>query len=639
MHPLLELKALKKLPLRERRLAISMTPPYPKPPSSNQLTRFSEQTRKMSGGQYLNYLPVIHHLLDPQRIPSIAALEARNAEAVHHILAAALSLAPLFVTAVPPDAFPEIWTRLCPWVEFISTHHDFLLTVTHCLTGDKLYPAFTCFLHRMWLHPVNQPIIISTRECPSIAIHAWGFILDMEDFSHKKYALFIIHELMLRSSVALDDVLDAVGGRVDRIAQLIMQQISPLVHLAPKPLRVRSPIDEIQNSWLVEYAINIVVTLDRIHSGNPGDSTRLCSALVPLGFIEIVTTCACSLVMESSNLSDRGMEITNSCIGVLCSIFEGSSTHWQHTLRLSIKHGLLNLIPSCARWPPNQPIHNTLNNLMNDYLFQSTVQYHTLKTLEPFRDLLQRAEEDSALFSVPNFRDLWTAFSELCCERFHIRDQFNGSPSIRACDNVECGKICSKFLLKCCSGCNTLLYCSRECQVADWQLGHRQSCIWHLSNRNRICVQFSPKEYSFLRFLLQHDYLSRRLEFVEELTRCWVTSPQGLFISVYDYHNRSSEVILKCFDYDLADQTGHPEYLLDIKARVERSAGRMSLDIMRVHRGRRCADFLIPLRRETGDMEVSLRNVARSFVAGRIPPPNFREILCRALQEEGRTTR
>ncbi|KAK7024681.1 hypothetical protein R3P38DRAFT_2626034 [Favolaschia claudopus] len=638
MHPLLQLKALKNLPLRDRSLANSMTPAYPKPPSSDQLTRFSEKLRTLSGEQNLIYLPIVHHLLDPRRIPNIAALEGQDAEAVDHILAAIMCTGPLFSTPVPRDAFPEVWTRLWSWIDFISTYFDFLRTHIHWLSEEKLYIALICFLHQMSLHPVNQRIIVSTPGCPLIAIRAWAFVLDIGDLLNKQRELSTIHEIILDSNVALDDVLDAVDGQVDRIAHLVMQQISPLVRLAPKSLQVRSRIDETQNAWLLQYAINIVLALDQIVSGSPGDSRRLCSALVPLGFVEIVTACACSLVMDSSNLSDGAMDIANSCIAMLCSIFQGPSIH--DALRLAIKHGLLTLIPPCARWLPNQPVHNNLYNLMKDYLCESMVRYNILETLEPFQDLLQRAEHESASFSVPNVRNLWTAFSKLGRERFHIRRQFDRSPRIRACDNVECGKLCPKSMLRCCSGCSTLLYCSRECQVADWQSGHRRSCIWHLSNRNRVRAQFSPKEYSFLRFLLQHDYLSRRLEFVEELTRCWVVSPQGLFVSVYDYpNNRSSEVVLKFSDSDIADRMVCPEYYLDIKARVERSAGRMALDIMRVYHRGKSTDLIIPLRRGKGDMEASLRNLAGSFVPGHLPPPNFRGILRRALQEEGQTTR
>eukprot|EP00026_Physarum_polycephalum_P012366 Phypoly_transcript_12665.p1 GENE.Phypoly_transcript_12665~~Phypoly_transcript_12665.p1 ORF type:complete len:280 (+),score=53.97 Phypoly_transcript_12665:265-1104(+) len=42
------------------------------------------------------------------------------------------------------------------------------------------------------------------------------------------------------------------------------------------------------------------------------------------------------------------------------------------------------------------------------------------------------------------------------------------------CSNVPC-KINSLKLQKC-AGCKSVAYCSKECQVADWKAGHKQSC-------------------------------------------------------------------------------------------------------------------------------------------------------------------
>ncbi|KAJ6448328.1 hypothetical protein C8R45DRAFT_1084501 [Mycena sanguinolenta] len=62
--------------------------------------------------------------------------------------------------------------------------------------------------------------------------------------------------------------------------------------------------------------------------------------------------------------------------------------------------------------------------------------------------------------------------------RTGVKRKFDSGEHIpyKACDNVECGKILKKTDFKRCAGCAHHHYCSKECQIKDWRIGHRISC-------------------------------------------------------------------------------------------------------------------------------------------------------------------
>ncbi|KAK7024680.1 hypothetical protein R3P38DRAFT_2950731 [Favolaschia claudopus] len=625
MHPLLHLQNLKKLPEDALKIANTVT-----------LFDFFQLTKVDAK---LEYLPIYYHVLDPRRIPTPEELEDPNIVTHGNLAATLLCTNPLFRTLVPPDVLPDLWPHLWPWIDFIFTFDDFLTENIKWFFPAPMYFNFIYFCSAMWDHGENKDIIVSNPRCAAIAIRAWAWLLDHDDVLERGRHILIIQSIIHQSGATLDDILDAVEGRLDEIARLVMRQCAPLVPLNQKPITFQ--MDQEENTWLLEYAVGIVACLDQVTNHSIAASRRLCTALVSFGFVETLTASCYGLSLSSNGLSHAQRRAIHGFLSILIGIFEGPKG--SEALQLSVETGLLNVVLQHAQWPPSHVVHEDLVLLMKELLPRSTIYYHTLSKFRPLVPMLEIVDKTPQIFRVDSVYDAWKSFSELCRERLRAQAVFDSKvgPFSRACDNVECGKLLPKNTFKRCAGCSSVLYCSRECQRVDWRSGHRNACIWHLSNRHRIRVIFSAKEYSFLRFLMQLDYCSQKSTFVAHLFRHWASNPNETVASLFDY--RSGRIEVTCFgaDLDEADDSEicDSEYYKDIEKRVERSAGRMTLDVMRVPYGTGYRDLILPLRRETGRIEADLKRISQAMGSSFKISPQLYDVIESAMREEGQVTR
>ncbi|KAF7332691.1 MYND-type domain-containing protein [Mycena kentingensis (nom. inval.)] len=76
--------------------------------------------------------------------------------------------------------------------------------------------------------------------------------------------------------------------------------------------------------------------------------------------------------------------------------------------------------------------------------------------------------------------------------------------ALGGCDNIECGKIHPQRALKRCAGCRQMNYCSRACQKAAWERGHRQLC--NASSRHRLRVEIGIESLSFARTIMNDTF-------------------------------------------------------------------------------------------------------------------------------------
>jgi len=56
---------------------------------------------------------------------------------------------------------------------------------------------------------------------------------------------------------------------------------------------------------------------------------------------------------------------------------------------------------------------------------------------------------------------------------------------------ASCYKSLTTETRKCCVECKAIYYCSRECQVADWKVGHKKDCVKSLKKRLRASGKFA----------------------------------------------------------------------------------------------------------------------------------------------------
>ncbi|KAF7364553.1 hypothetical protein MVEN_00324300 [Mycena venus] len=594
-------------------------------PSAEDINRFEVTLRITPSNKLVELLPVFYHLVDTARIPDVEQLETCSPEMTISLTAAVLSLAAIFMSSAPQQSGADLWPRVWAWAEFLSMYGASIRALVEVPSDEELHIGLIKFCAHMCKYLPTKDLIISTPGTAVLAVRAWMYMVDGDDFIRHQTKLFMVLEFLGQSVVPLEDVLEGAGRDISDVAHLLMRQCKHVVRLtaAQNPVRM-------EYLWLLEHAFASVAAIDNIiHNSNPRNITPLSlfDALVPLGFVNVVAITAYTL---SKIASPRIMGIVKNCILILNALFSGP--RGDREVRVAVQNGLLHGILACARRDPSDDIHPTLRNLLANILTPATVHYYALEAL---RTAYLEATNGTALndFSRPDVREGWTTFERTLRTRLDILSLYKSKGRItrRACDNLECGIILEKTRLKRCSGCREALYCSPECQALDWQSGHRECCTLYFAKRTHIELSYTSREYSFLRFLLHHDYVSARPELYKQIGLVWASQPNVLLCTTCDY--RSAGVKVELFDVGEDSAFFHSKYERVIHARASHSSGRVSLNIMRLAEGTGHRDFVIPIRRTTSEGLDSLKGVPPSLW-GVLQPRLVDAIINDALERE-----
>ncbi|KAK6988048.1 hypothetical protein R3P38DRAFT_3098032 [Favolaschia claudopus] len=235
--------------------------------------------------------------------------------------------------------------------------------------------------------------------------------------------------------------------------------------------------------WLLSGILNMLSHADdKREANNFGvrSPTPLYSALVPLNFVGPLTLIVSKLT-QPNELIPHVKHILRHTISVLEMCFRGPRR--DQTLRVAIQSS-----------PPCVVYHDVIPDLVTAYSSASV-------------GLQQREFFDPAVSqSLIDFE---------AADRVYRR----------ACDNMKCKMISDRTNLKRCAGCRELLYCSRACQISDWQTGHRESCRFHFAYHKKIRASYTAKEHAFLRFLFHRDAVKSMPSL----------NPNTKFAAVYDY--------------------------------------------------------------------------------------------------------
>ncbi|KAJ6536909.1 hypothetical protein B0H19DRAFT_379486 [Mycena capillaripes] len=242
--------------------------------------------------------------------------------------------------------------------------------------------------------------------------------------------------------------------------------------------------------------------------GNSKPVERLGDALRSLGFIATLIT---TISILHENAASEAVEL---CIAYLiCTLnhFPGFPYVAQ-----ALESGLLRVllkVGASTRVEDEDPNDNgrvslKIIELLTLILPRATVHYTVLlqlkKTFPEAVDLALKLNFHKSAFS----RE-WTKFSTLVKLRFKVVDHWEMQRrlSLKACDNLDCGKIDRRNTFKVCAACRDAAYCSEHCQAADWRAGHKDVCHRLRSDRIQHPDMLTTRGKSFLRALLTDDYL------------------------------------------------------------------------------------------------------------------------------------
>ncbi|KAJ7605363.1 hypothetical protein DFH06DRAFT_1487246 [Mycena polygramma] len=228
MHPALRLETLI---ASQRIVATAVSAPHP---SARDIDRFATVLEKTLHPS-IQFLPVLHTLLDPARIPTSDELESCSADVICAVNAGLLSIKTILrmktAGKVPPETGEDLWPRLCF--------------------------GFIAFSSVMCEHPPNEVLITSTPGFQVLAVQAWKLLVQTENVAQNvpKNLFFAVHGFLTRGTGFLDDRIEGAGGSINDLARLTMNHIELAASNGNKPLSLDA-------TWLLHIALDIVFYTD-----------------------------------------------------------------------------------------------------------------------------------------------------------------------------------------------------------------------------------------------------------------------------------------------------------------------------------------------------------------------------------------
>ncbi|KAJ7675647.1 hypothetical protein DFH06DRAFT_1434795 [Mycena polygramma] len=635
MHPALRLRNLDKLPMSSRRITTAVCAAHP---SGTAVDRFAT-TFIANPQQLVHFLPVHHHLLDPARIPTTGELDTYSLDLLSTVYAASVAVGTIVGLDIPPEVGVDFWPRLWKWVDFLWTFRDFLETAIPMPSGENLSLGLVTFTYRLCDYAPNRALVESTPGFQVFVVRAWASLIEREDFARNVPTpeLFIVHDLLTRGTVLLEERIEGAGGGIADLARLVMTHIDLVATGEDEPLSM-------DKASLLQTVLDIVLVTDGIGALHYHPETTmafsrefraslLCRALASASLVKTLTINARNLSQMKTPAADG---IATKCLEVLAVIFKFSRGF--RLLRVAIRIGLIPAILAHTQRRGAIATHsfylqNTLLKLLTQILIPASVHYHVLVDLTTaFLTATVNDEEND--FRRPDVRQAWKHFAYLVEIRVNFLRVFDSNDYVtrRACDNVKCGIILQKSDLSRCSGCQVLLYCSRDCQRLDWDSGHRESCVWYLSRRSTFRLDYTSRESAFMRALIHNDYTHMRLQIYKGCVEHWVVRPEAQLFVLFDYLSAGPQISVHIAKEDPTKDAIHSLYWSDLAARESRSAGRIALHIMRVYEGAGQLDTVILLRRMTSKIPNALKQIAAS--AGSFDPAQVEEQIRILLEED-----
>ncbi|KAJ6497692.1 hypothetical protein C8R45DRAFT_1211535 [Mycena sanguinolenta] len=479
-------------------------------------------------------LPLLYVHLDPsgistpQDLDSILSDASRRQELdrVTGALAALRAISEMLdpQELIPHDAYLDLWPRVYQWTIFIHAYWEIVpdtdleatyrATAVNILTfhrDDSLEvavdkaPGLRCILAEYWAKIVRKEISTGTQ-VPRIL----RFLFDSKESKNKTKFM---------------EILEGCGGR-EGLAYLLAQQIKNTVGD-----RVTAPATTI---------IGSVIQLLHLHGRS------LLEGLLVHGGAKVLID-AIYYCEEARPIFTVASEKVYTGVIFLLTCFESrSGAEW---VSQALSAGLLRFITVLGR------ARQTENDM---WLTYSLLQRFLIKTLPDFLinykisrlipDALPEALSITSTepFSTCVIYTFWTEFIELVRERLGALDFWLERRSISsiACENSKCGKTGPRHSLKKCAGCGLAWYCSRECQIADWEAVHRASC--RALGTTDIPDFTGARQRDYVRAILQYNFKTPAIitTLLTQQAQFMYRNPEAEFLTVYDFSRNSRGVTL-----------------------------------------------------------------------------------------------
>ncbi|KAF7364235.1 Ankyrin repeat-containing protein [Mycena sanguinolenta] len=616
MHPAVEIHNIHRLPPSQRRVALAACGSNP---SLDDLSRVEMLAKKADIYSQNLYLPVFYNAINPARIPTSEELESLQPHTTARIACASLSVRNIFrfikLVKTPQAYRPTLWPRVWAWIYFLHEHLEYF-SPSITLSQMEIYSEFLVFAGQVDGFGADESFLSSTSGFRVVLAKAWSFLTQLKaSAAHFEVPVSLggfLGRLDFADPIHFREIIDGVGGTLDDLARLSLNYLDVMI--------LRNDSENIGTPALRLHGLAVFIRVPGCCGGHQQSSLHE-EFLETLRRFEFVPPFVNAMnVLLATPRSDN---IQSACLEAFHLLIRLLYTPLAYRLLPpAISIGLLRMMANVAtRFGP--AVASYLRTLLTNILPNAMVYYHVVAAIDEVLVDIKEICYNEHFRALKIFED-WDAFIKLADRR--IQSMRQNSSELKACDNLDCGKIQAGTQCRRCSGCKSVYYCNQECQMVDWRRGgHRNHCgsytVLSLS-KFWIYSGMTFRERQYLRKLLHDDYMENIYSICERHLALMASNPDVLLLTLFDYTVTPVEISVQPVADSLLAATLNTTVRVEwtnILDRVRNSHGRMHLHVMRVPEGNTPRTWVIPLRASNSRVHDALCELAKNYHAEDVP--------------------
>ncbi|KAF7300012.1 hypothetical protein MKEN_01323700 [Mycena kentingensis (nom. inval.)] len=623
-------------------------------------------------------LPICFLHLDPAAIPSSDDVDRAHTPALHAISRGTSSLITLFklgadqVASAGKLVLSHLWPRIFPWYLFVLKHWSLFHGEDD---GPKLgfHADLLDFARTRAEESADTMLVLCTEGFVEQLMRIWAFYSTIDGLAIALDVLsaleFFTVEIEIEDPAVFQRVVDGAGGSIAALASVIRAGMTRILDAAEAASD--DPAADAEETAELLAGVYPLVSLI-VGSESSDEESR---AWPQFGALprKILFDDGIPLILRCAEFHTPGriLPLTDDHAMwrvmyplEMCFLFLSRVLSWTHGdgcgwLEDALQHNFLRIIVRSALLVDGRDqsadkdefihplLRDALRSLLHDVVPIDLLSRTAVAILEEELGVLDRESPETGYQHSEWFRDgalgdEWAQFKVLATERANILRQVEEAPGKKVCDNPECGKIVIRTETRRCAECQSVYYCSKNCQRADWRRaeGHREFCAFYkvgeLCLTSHVHRPLHQTQRVYLRALLDHDYHKRWTEIHVQQIQHLLANPSGsanerecpALITIFRYTRHPVQIQISSTTAQTAGSNGYSlgkilaeegfEWRdLVLRASASRFRGSFELHVVTMHEGGDVRYVVVPLRREHGlgrRVYDGLRDVARAIL-------------------------
>ncbi|KAF7320947.1 MYND-type domain-containing protein [Mycena chlorophos] len=483
----LRLKALEKIPLTARRIALAAA--EGSMGDLDIILKRCEQSEDPKVAQ--DYLPVVYALLDPKYIPTPEMFEASRfgVECTAYIAEQAIAIL-WWASYLPEAVHRTIWPRVWAWIQFFEVYSTLKDTKYFGQTCGRMLQSvrYMCAFPRLAVE------VLETPDVARFLGKLWAALVHLPQTPSQNAAISAVYDFLVHGEM------DALN---DEIAREVAEGIQSFDWKVNRNAYINQRLVALAESQ--EYSDAV-----RFHG-----LLLICYALRDhqLYDSDFISALAKTLLILSTREFDPEIPaamVVELILTILETAFKLPET-LSELLPAAMRAGLVSALIGLARHPRMDDAKDALEPFISKVACKGMMLYPVVEAAAKCRVPLPSAggkywDEDlgracDELIQVVQDRTRLLAYYK--SEAYQTK---------RMCSNPLCPKVVPETRLRRCSGCLSAFFCTRDCARAAREIEHRHTCPLFreldLVQQSRVSKRFEH----FLRVILLRDYRARKLE-------------------------------------------------------------------------------------------------------------------------------